>query len=111
MLGIGGGTLSVPFLLWNRGDIRHAVGTAAACGLPIALAGATGFILVGLNIQTNLEWASGFIYWPAALAITATSVLFAPLGARLAHSLPREMLRRVFALFLLLLGLKMLFGS
>ena len=110
-LGVGGGTLTAPYLIWHRVDIRHAVGTAAACGLPIALAGATGFIVAGLDIPTNLEWASGFVYWPAALAIIATSVLFAPLGARLAHSLPREMLRRVFALFLLLLGLKMLFGS
>ncbi len=111
ILGIGGGTLTVPYLLWHRVDIRQAVGTAAACGLPIALAGAAGFVIAGLDAQVSLIWRTGFIYWPAALAIATASVLFAPLGARLAHALPREVLRRVFALLLLLLGLKMLLGS
>jgi uncharacterized membrane protein YfcA len=111
ILGIGGGTLTVPYLVWHRVDIRMAVGTAAACGLPIALAGTVGFVIAGLDAQASLIWRTGFIYWPAALAITAASVLFAPLGARLAHALPREVLRRIFALLLLLLGLKMLLGS
>jgi len=114
-LGVGGGTLTAPYLIWHRVDIRHAVGTAAACGLPIALAGAVGFVIVGLSIETGTEsgkgWVTGFIYWPAALAITTTSVLFAPIGARMAHSLPRGILRRIFALLLLLLGLRMLLGN
>ena len=110
ILGIGGGTLTVPYLVWHRVDIRQAVGTAAACGLPVALAGAAGFMVAGLDVQSDPEFSTGFIYWPAALAITVVSVLFAPLGAWLAHTLPREILRRGFALLLLLLGLKMLFG-
>jgi len=111
MLGIGGGTLSVPFLLWNRVDIRTAVGTAATCGLPIAIAGSVGFAISGWNVTDQAGWNSGFIYWPAVLLIALASVPMAPLGARLAHSLPRKILQRVFALFLALVGLKMIFGA
>jgi hypothetical protein len=108
LLGIGGGTLTVPFLLWNRVDIRHAVGTAAACGLPIALAGAAGFAAAGLHAAAQPGVNTGFLYWPAVAGIVLTSMLLAPLGARLAHRLPRTVLRRVFALLLALIGAKML---
>lgn len=110
ILGIGGGTLSVPFLLWNRVDIRTAVGTAATCGLPIALAGAAGFALGGWNSGIQRDMASGFIYWPAVLLIALASVPLAPVGARLAHYLPRKTLQQVFAIILLLIGLKMILG-
>ncbi len=110
LLGIGGGTLTVPFLLWHRVDIRAAVGTAAACGLPIALAGAAGFAMgAGAGWTPGLH--TGFLYWPAVVGIVITSVLLAPLGARLAHHLPRQTLRRVFAVFLVLVGMKMILGS
>lgn len=111
MLGIGGGTLSVPFLLWNRVDIRTAVGTAATCGLPIAIAGAAGFAISGWKVAAPAGLNSGFIYWPAVFWIALASVPMAPVGARLAHSLPRTMLQRVFALLLALIGLKMIFGA
>jgi uncharacterized membrane protein YfcA len=110
MLGIGGGTLSVSFLLWNRVDIRTAVGTAATCGLPIAIAGAVGFAISGWNIADQAGLNTGFIYWPAVFLIALTSVPMAPLGARLAHFLPHKILQRVFALFLALVGLKMILG-
>jgi len=110
MLGIGGGTLTVPFLLWHRVDIRLAVGTAAACGLPIAVAGAAGFALAGMTASPAPGFSSGFIYWPAVAMVTLASVLLAPAGARLAHYLPRQALQRVFALILLLVGLKMIYG-
>ena len=108
LLGIGGGTLTTPFLLWNGIDIRHAVGTSATCGLPIALAGATGFAFSGQAVMAGHAWTTGFIYWPAVAGIVVASVPLAPLGTRLAHHLPRRHLQRVFALFLLLVGLKML---
>lgn len=111
LLGIGGGTLTVPFLLWNRVDIRLAVGTAAACGLPIAIAGAAGFALNGLQVSPQPGLNVGFIYWPAVAGIGITSILLAPVGARLAHYLPRMTLRRVFALLLALVGLKMILGA
>ncbi len=108
MLGIGGGTLTVPFLLWNRVDIRSAVGTAAACGLPVAIAGAAGFAVGGLGADAPGGMNTGFIYWPAVAGIVSTSILAAPLGARLAHHLPRPVLRRIFALVLALIGFRMI---
>jgi uncharacterized membrane protein YfcA len=89
----------VPFLLWNRVDIRRAVATAAACGLPIALAGASAFAVSTVDTGGAPDGMhTGFIYWPAAAGIVSTSILTAPLGARLAHDLPRPVLQRVFAL-------------
>jgi uncharacterized membrane protein YfcA len=110
LLGIGGGTMTVPFLLWSRVDIRTAVGTAAVCGLPIAVAGAAGFAVSGLGAIEQPGLNTGFIYWPAVAGIVLASVPMAPLGARLAHHLRRETLQRVFALLLAFIGLKMIVG-
>lgn len=108
VVGIGGGTLTVPFLQWCNVPIRQAVATSAACGLPIALAGALGFVVTGWNFPALPSWSSGYLYWPALLGIVVASSLFAPLGARLAHRLPGAVLKRFFSLFLLFLGLRML---
>jgi len=111
LLGIGGGTLTTPFLLWNGIDIRRAVGTSATCGLPVALAGAAGFAWSGQTVMAGHAWSTGFVYWPAVAGIVLASVPLAPLGARLAHHLPRGVLQRAFALFLLLVGIKMLLAA
>ncbi len=111
LLGIGGGTLTVPFLLWNRVDIRLAIGTAATLGLPIALAGTLGFVISGLHAAAQPGYNSGFVYWPAAAAMVLASVPAAPLGARLAHYLRRENLQRLFALLLVIIGMKMILGT
>lgn len=105
LLGIGGGTLTVPWLTWQRVDIRHAVGTSAACGFTIALAGTAGFVASGWEQPGLPAGSSGFVYWPAVAGISVASVLTAPLGARLAHRVERRRLRRTFALFLACLGL------
>jgi uncharacterized membrane protein YfcA len=110
LLGIGGGTLTVPYLRWNGVDIRAAIGTAATCGLPIALAGSVGYILAGPGIGAVPGWNSGFIYWPALAGIVLASVPMAPLGAALAHRLPRQRLVRVFALVLAVIGIRMIFA-
>lgn len=111
LLGIGGGTLTTPFLVWNGVDIRRAVGTSATCGLPVALAGAAGFAIAGLDTPVPPGLNTGFIVWPAMAAITLASVLLAPTGAALAHRLPRRVLQQVFAAFLLLVGARMLWSS
>jgi uncharacterized membrane protein YfcA len=111
LLGIGGGTLTTPYLLWNGVDIRRAVGTSATCGLPIALAGAAGFAWSGRAAMAGQAWSTGFIYWPAVAGIAVASVPLAPLGARLAHYLPRHRLQWLFALFLLAVGMKMLLAA
>ncbi len=108
LLGIGGGTLTVPFLLWCNETIQRAIATAAACGLPIAVAGAVGFVVSGWGERQLPSWSSGYLYWPALCGLVIASVLFAPLGARLAHSLPTMVLKRLFALVLLGLSLRML---
>jgi hypothetical protein len=110
IVGIGGGTLTVPLLTWCNTSIRHAVATSAACGMPIAIAGATGFMVTGWQNPQLPAWSSGYIYVPAFLGIVAASVLFAPLGAKLAHTLPTGMLKRIFAVFLAIVGMRMLAG-
>ena len=110
IVGIGGGSLTVPFLTWCNIAIRQAVATSSACGLPIALAGALGFVVTGLNAAGRPDWSLGYVYGPALVGITLTSMLSAPLGAKLAHTLPTEMLKKVFAVFLTLVGVKMLLG-
>ncbi len=108
LLGIGGGTLTVPYLVWHNVSVRQAVGTSAACGLPIALVGACGFALVGWKVAGLPPGSSGFVYWPAVAAISVTSVASAPLGAWLAHRLDPASLKRLFALFIGLLGVWMI---
>jgi uncharacterized protein len=110
VIGIGGGTLTVPFLTWCNVSIRNAVATSSACGLPIAISGAAGFILTGWGAAHLPALATGYLYWPAFAGIAAVSLLFAPLGARLTHTLPTAVLRRVFAVFLAVLGMRMLLG-
>lgn len=107
LVGIGGGSMSVPLLIWCNTAMRNAIGTSAAIGLPIALAGAAGYLVNGLG--KNLPpWSLGFVYLPALAGIVSASMLTAPLGARLAHSLPVGNLKKIFALLLLAIGTKML---
>lgn len=110
IVGIGGGSLTVPFLTWCNTPMRQAVATSAACGLPIALAGAIGFIITGLNAAELPAWSLGYVYGPALVGVAFASMLSAPLGAKLAHTLPAEVLKKVFAVFLMLIGVKMLLG-
>lgn len=109
VMGIGGGSMTVPYLLWCNVSMREAVGTSAACGFPIAVAGVIGFIIGGLNNTGLPDWSLGYVYLPAMLCIISTSMIFAPIGAKLAHQLPIHTLKRIFAVVLLLVGLKMLF--
>ncbi len=110
LVGIGGGTLSVPFMTWCNVKLHQAIGTSAAIGLPIAIAGAAGYIANGWLVQKTLPaYSLGFVYLPALAAIVATSMLTAPLGARLAHRLPVKKLKRIFAVLLYVLGIRMLF--
>lgn len=108
LMGIGGGTLSVPFMIWCNITIHKAIGTSAAIGLPIALAGTAGFILTGWNVASLPSYSAGYVYFPALFGIVGASMLTAPLGARLAHWLPVPKLKRIFAVLLLVVGTKMI---
>ena len=106
LVGIGGGTLIVPYLVTASRAMQQAVGTAAACGFPIALGGGIGFMLFApVSALRETGWTAGLIHWPAVLGIISTSVLFAPLGAKLAKQLPSSVLKRIFSAVLLCVAL------
>lgn len=108
LVGIGGGSLSVPYLAARRLPMTQAVGSAAAGGMPIAWGGALGFAVSGAGVTGLPGWHLGYISGAAFLGLALFSVLTAPLGARLAHQLPAVMLKRGFALLLGLVGALML---
>jgi uncharacterized membrane protein YfcA len=109
-VGIGGGTLSVPFMTWCNVGMHHAIGTSAAIGLPIAVSGALGYALSGQAASGLPAYSLGFIYLPALAGIALSSWLTAPIGARVAHRLPVARLKRIFAGLLYLLGLRMAYS-
>ncbi len=108
IFGIGGGSLTVPFLVWRSVPMQQAVATSSACGLPIAIAGAASFVWTGWTATPLPPWSMGYIYLPALVGIAATSMLFAGFGARLAHRLSQVLLKRLFALLLLCVGINFL---
>lgn len=106
LVAIGGGTMTVPFLLWCNIHLRNAIATSAAVGLPIAITGAAGY---ALHLDEGIAGISiGYLVWPAVLALACGSVITAPLGAKLAHQLPTDKLKKYFAIFLLFLSVQML---
>lgn len=100
LVGIGGGSLIIPFLTWYNIPIRQAVATAAACGLPTALSGAISFIIIGLRDPNLPTWSVGYVYLPALICIVIISTIFVQLGTKLAYSFKTTTLKRILALFL-----------
>jgi uncharacterized membrane protein YfcA len=108
LVAIGGGSLSVPYMLWCNVDVRKAIATSAGIGFPIALAGTVGYIVNGWGQVGLPEHTIGFVYWPAVVLIALTSFFTTRLGANLAHTLPIDTLKKVFGVLLVLLSAKML---
>ncbi|MER2511097.1 MAG: sulfite exporter TauE/SafE family protein [Nitrosomonas ureae] len=109
LVAIGGGLLSVPFLTLCKVKLQHAIGTAAAIGFPIALAGTIGYVVNGLIQSDTLPANSlGYVYLPALIWLVSASMLTAPLGARLTHSTRIAILRTIFVVLLYSLGIRML---
>lgn len=108
LVAIGGGSLSVPFLTWCNVKVHQAIGTSAAIGFPIALAGTAGYLIGGHGNAGMPAGSIGFIHLPALLGTVLPSVLMAPVGARLAHRLPVAVLKKIFAGVLIFLSAKML---
>ena len=92
----GGAFLTIPFLMWCNVPVRRAIGTAAAVGFPIAIAGSAGYLL------------QGYVHWPSLALIVVTSMSLAPLGARFAYRLPVKRLRMIFALMMFAMATRML---
>jgi uncharacterized membrane protein YfcA len=109
-VGIGGGSMSVPFLTLCNLPMPKAVGTSAALGFPIALGGLAGYALAGLQANHLPPGSFGFIYLPALACLVLSSFITAPLGACLAHRLPVTQLKKVFAGLLLVMAAKMFWG-
>ncbi|MEK6806659.1 MAG: sulfite exporter TauE/SafE family protein [Pseudomonadota bacterium] len=109
LIGIGGGSLTVPYLSWCGAEIRKCVGTAAAAGVPIAWAGTAGFVIAGWDVAVAGPHL-GYVSLTGFAGLVVSSVACAPLGARLAHGLPPRVLKRAFAVLLTGIGLHMLLG-
>ncbi len=111
LLGIGGGTITTMTMTLCGTPIHRAIGTASGMGAIIAIPATIGFIVIGMD-ESGLPWGSlGFVNWPAALAVIVTSVLFAPLGVAAAHKLSPKLLRLVFGLYLIFVGVTMITNS
>ena len=110
LFGIGGGSLTVPYLSWNSVPMRNAVAASAACSMPIALAGSLSYLYAGWNNPDLPEWSLGFIYLPALLGIVLTSTQFARVGPSWRTGSPQR-LKQAFALLMLLVGAKFMLFS
>jgi len=108
VLGIGGGTLTVPLLARHQMPMRNAVAISSACGLPIAVIGTLTYAFLGWQKTGLPEGSLGYIYLPAFLGVIISSMLTAPLGAKLANKLPTRQLKRYFSLLLFAVAGKLL---
>lgn len=104
LVGAGGGFITVPFLTWRGVSIHNAVATSAVMGFPIALSGSLSNIYLGWNMHELPHGSLGFIYLPAMLCVAVTSVISAPAGAKLAHSMNVKQLKSTFGYLLLALA-------
>lgn len=107
LLGIGGGTVTVPLLSLFSYPIRRAVATAAVFGFVIAVPATIGYVAAGWGVPGRPPGSSGYVNWLAFAAVVPATMLLAPLGVRLAYRLEVTRLKQVFALFLLAVGIKM----
>lgn len=110
LVAIGGAALSMPFMVWCNVEARRAIGTSAAIGFPIALAGTVGYLVNGWADGGTQPHTFGYIHLPALLLVGGVSVLTAPFGAACAYRVPVVTLRKIFAGILILLAVKMLYG-
>jgi uncharacterized membrane protein YfcA len=108
LMGIAGGAILVPALTFFGLSMRKSIGIATICGVMVALFGSFGYIITGLS-QSNLpQWSIGYIYLPALVGIIISSAVFAPLGVKYANKLPVKTLKKFFAVFLIIVAIKML---
>ncbi len=109
LLGVGGGTMWVPFFLYCKLDMREAVGTSIACGMVVAVMATVGFMSAGLFTDLYVPLSTSYIYWPAFLGVAIMSVIFAPIGAVIAYKLSARLLKYAFALLLFVMAIQMMF--
>jgi uncharacterized membrane protein YfcA len=106
LLGVSGGALVVPYLLFRGVDMRRAVVVSSQVAIPVSVIGSVGMALTG----PDKAWTWGYVHWPAWLAIGSVSIYFANRGAHISQTLDKRRLKRLFAGFLALVSLHMLSG-
>lgn len=109
LLGLGGGSISVPFLRYFNVPIRQTIAVSSAIGVTVSIIGSVSFGLTGLDAVGLPSWMTGYIYWPAWFGLFLGSLIFVPLGVKLSHYLSAKILHRIFAVFLLLVSVYMLY--
>lgn len=107
ILGIAGGAILVPSLSYFGIPLRSAMGIATVCGVVVAIFGVLGFLITGSQVEGLPQWSFGYVYLPALLGIIVTSAFTAPLGVKAAANLPVASLKKYFAVFLILVAIKM----
>jgi uncharacterized membrane protein YfcA len=107
---VGGGFLSVAYMTYKNVELKKAIGTSAAIGLAIAIAGTLGYLISGWSKTSNDAYTFGFIYVPAFVCISISSVFAVSIGTRLTHRLPESSLRKMLAIISLVLSVKMFFS-
>jgi len=108
LVSIGGGILTVPYLIWQSIDIKKAIGTSSAVGFPIAIAGTIGYIINGWEYSSYESMMLGFVNIPSFIFIALCSYFTAPIGVSLAHKLPVNLLKKIFSLLPLILSIKLI---
>jgi uncharacterized protein len=114
MFGIGGGMLTIPFFLFMGFNIREASGSSAVCGVPVAIVGSILLTLTGLDEVKNTVVPTGtlgFVYWPAVLIISSTSMIFAPVGTHISVYFQPKTIKRILAGLLICTSLNMLYSN
>jgi hypothetical protein len=112
--GVGGGTLMVPFFVYYSIIMQNATGTSAVCGFVLSIIGTISLIITGLSAASGVHipaGTTGFVYWPAVLPVALTSILFAPLGTKIAVRVSANVLQRCFAVILILTALYLFLRS
>lgn len=110
LTGLGAGSLSIPFLNYCSVNMRRAVTVATALSILVGLVGAVSFMITGANEPGLPKYSVGYLYLPALLGIVLVSPIFARIGAAISHKLPVTILRMIFAVLLLVIGISMLFA-
>ncbi len=108
LMGIAGGAILIPILSYYKVPLRHSIGVATVSGMVVAIFGVAGYIIAGFGKVNLPEYSLGYVYLPALLGIIITSSFFAPVGVKAATKLPVRTIKKAFAVFLMLVAVKMI---
>jgi uncharacterized membrane protein YfcA len=109
LLGIGGGTLTIPYLSYCGINIRQIAALSALCTMTVAVVGTLSYIFTGIDQLSPVPWSTGYIFWPAVFWVALPAVFFAPLGVSMTYRLPEQHIKNGFIAFLLIISMDMLF--